>query len=188
MSLDNVLAVAGAAQEHPGVLVFGLVLSVALMGVASSYIARLLNRFHWIAWIGLLVILYVALKMCYEGMMEALPRCAARLSPRRHTIACRHRFRSDLRELRPAERCGPVEASRPAKSRTRCTTDQLDPTDIPIGWARSLSRTDWPESALRSAAMPQSTDIAPAREPARWPSRSAAPGLKSMSRSRSSPP
>jgi YjbE family integral membrane protein len=67
MSLDNVLAVAGAAHEHPGVLVFGLVLSVALMGLASSYIAGLLNKHRWIAWVGLAVILYVALNMIYEG-------------------------------------------------------------------------------------------------------------------------
>jgi YjbE family integral membrane protein len=67
MSLDNVLAVAGAAAEHPWVLVFGLILSVALMGIAASYIARLLNKHRWIAWVGLFVILYVALKMCYEG-------------------------------------------------------------------------------------------------------------------------
>jgi predicted tellurium resistance membrane protein TerC len=67
MSLDNVLAVAGAAHEHPTVLVFGLVLSIALMGLASSYIASLLNRHHWIAWVGLVVILYVAASMIWEG-------------------------------------------------------------------------------------------------------------------------
>jgi YjbE family integral membrane protein len=67
MSLDNVLAVAGAAHEHPTVLIFGLALSIALMGVAASLIARLLNKYRWIAWIGLLVILYVALRMIYEG-------------------------------------------------------------------------------------------------------------------------
>ncbi len=67
MSLDNVLAVAGAAHEHPTVLVFGLVLSVALMGLASSWIAGLLNKHRWIAWVGLAVILYVALNMVYEG-------------------------------------------------------------------------------------------------------------------------
>lgn len=67
MSLDNVLAVAGAAHEHPTVLVFGLVLSVALMGLASNWIASLLNRHHWIAWVGLVVILYVALSMIWEG-------------------------------------------------------------------------------------------------------------------------
>ena len=67
MSLDNVLAVAGAAKEHPLVLIFGLALSIALMGIASSLIARLLNRHRWIAWVGLLVILYVALHMIWEG-------------------------------------------------------------------------------------------------------------------------
>ena len=67
MSLDNVLAVAGAAQRHIEALVFGLGLSVVLMGVASSLIARLLNRFRWIAWIGLAVILFVAVRMVYEG-------------------------------------------------------------------------------------------------------------------------
>ena len=72
MSLDNVLAVAGAAQEHPTALIFGLVLSVALMGAASAWIASLLNRHRWIAWAGLLVILYVALKMVYEGADDLL--------------------------------------------------------------------------------------------------------------------
>ncbi len=70
MSLDNVLAVAGAAREHPGVLVFGLVLSIALMGVAASFIARLLQHYRWIAYIGLAVILYVALEMIYRGAHE----------------------------------------------------------------------------------------------------------------------
>lgn len=72
MSLDNVLAVAGAAHEHPEILIFGLALSVALMGVASSFIAALLNKHRWIAWIGLLIILYVALKMVYEGADQLL--------------------------------------------------------------------------------------------------------------------
>ena len=67
MSLDNVLAVAGAALEHPYVLVFGLVLSIALMGIAASFIARLLQKHRWIAYIGLLIILYVALQMIYDG-------------------------------------------------------------------------------------------------------------------------
>src|SRR4029079_939122 len=70
MSLDNVLAVAGAAREHPTVLIFGLALSIALMGLAASMIARLLNKYRWIAWIGLLVILYVALHMIYEGWID----------------------------------------------------------------------------------------------------------------------
>jgi YjbE family integral membrane protein len=73
MSLDNVLAVAGAAREHPGVLIFGLILSIALMGVAASFIARLLQRHRWIAYVGLAVILYVALEMIYRGFHEVLP-------------------------------------------------------------------------------------------------------------------
>ena len=67
MSLDNVLAVAGAAREHPGILVIGLLLSVAMMGLAANYIARIINRYRWIAYIGLAVILVVAIKMIYEG-------------------------------------------------------------------------------------------------------------------------
>jgi len=73
MSLDNVLAVAGAAREHPLVLVFGLALSVALMGLAASLIARLLQRHRWIAYLGLAVILYVALDMMVRGAQELRP-------------------------------------------------------------------------------------------------------------------
>jgi YjbE family integral membrane protein len=73
MSLDNVLAVAGAAKDHPWVLVFGLVLSVLLMGAAANLIARYIDRYRWIAWIGLLVILWVALKMIYEGAGHVAP-------------------------------------------------------------------------------------------------------------------
>ncbi|MDJ0388594.1 TerC family protein [Roseomonas sp. E05] len=73
MSLDNVLAVAGAAKEHLWVLVVGLGISVVLMGVAATFIARLLERFRWIAWIGLLVILYVAIDMIWTGGGEVLP-------------------------------------------------------------------------------------------------------------------
>lgn len=72
MSLDNVLAVAGAAKNHFEALIFGLALSVVMMGVAASLIARLLNKYRWIAWIGLLVILYVAIKMVYEGSDQLL--------------------------------------------------------------------------------------------------------------------
>jgi YjbE family integral membrane protein len=72
MSLDNVLAVAGAAHDHPEILIFGLALSVALMGLASSFIAGLLNRHRWIAWVGLVVILYVAARMIYEGADQLL--------------------------------------------------------------------------------------------------------------------
>jgi YjbE family integral membrane protein len=70
MSLDNVLAVAGAAREQPVVLVFGLLLSIALMGAAASFIAGLLRRHRWIAYVGLAIILYVALSMIWEGMFE----------------------------------------------------------------------------------------------------------------------
>jgi len=73
MSLDNVLAVAGAAREHPVVLVFGLGLSIALMGVAANYIARLLQNHRWIAYVGLAVILYVAAEMIYRGLFELRP-------------------------------------------------------------------------------------------------------------------
>jgi YjbE family integral membrane protein len=67
MSLDNVLAVAGAAREHPWVLVVGLGISVVLMGAAASLVARLLDRFPWLAWIGLAIVLYIAVKMIWEG-------------------------------------------------------------------------------------------------------------------------
>ncbi|MES2915674.1 MAG: TerC family protein [Pseudomonadota bacterium] len=73
MSLDNVLAVAGAAKDHPTVLIIGLVLSIALMGLAASWIASLLNKHRWIAYVGLLIILYVALKMMWEGWNEVQP-------------------------------------------------------------------------------------------------------------------
>jgi YjbE family integral membrane protein len=70
MSLDNVLAVAGAASEHTWVLIVGLVLSVGLMGAAATLIATVLKRYHWIAYVGLAIILWVALDMIYRGTME----------------------------------------------------------------------------------------------------------------------
>jgi YjbE family integral membrane protein len=70
MSLDNVLAVAGIAREHTWILVTGLVFSVAFMGLAAAYIARLLERHHWIAYIGLVVILYVAIEMIAAGAQD----------------------------------------------------------------------------------------------------------------------
>ena len=72
MSLDNVLAVAGAARDHELVLIFGLVLSVALMGLAASVVARLLRRYRWIAYVGLAIIVYVALVMVWDGTMAVL--------------------------------------------------------------------------------------------------------------------
>ncbi|WP_395395808.1 TerC family protein [Novosphingobium sp. BL-8A] len=70
MSIDNVLGVAGAARDHPGILIVGLIFAVALMGVAANFIARYIERYRWIAWIGLAVILYVATKMIYEGWTD----------------------------------------------------------------------------------------------------------------------
>jgi YjbE family integral membrane protein len=77
MSLDNVLAVAGAARDHPAALVFGLGLSVVLMGFAASLIARVLDRHRWIAYVGLAIILYVALDMIWRGWLEVHPHLAA---------------------------------------------------------------------------------------------------------------
>src|SRR5215213_2048480 len=76
MSLDNVLAVAGAAREHPTILIFGLALSIALMGLAASYIARLLQRHRWIAYVGLAIIVYVSFEMIYRGVLEVWPALA----------------------------------------------------------------------------------------------------------------
>jgi YjbE family integral membrane protein len=76
MSLDNVLAVAGIARDHFWLLAFGLVLSVALMGVASTCIARLLDRHYWISWVGLGIITFVALRMIWDGWTEILKQTA----------------------------------------------------------------------------------------------------------------
>ena len=70
MSLDNVLAVAGAAQGHLWVLVTGLAVSVVLMGVAANAIARLLETRRWIAWAGLVIVLYVALRLIWDGSRD----------------------------------------------------------------------------------------------------------------------
>ena len=77
MSLDNVLAVAGAAREHPGILIVGLIFAVALMGVAANIIAQYIERYRWIAWVGLAVIVYVAGKMIWEGFHEVQPHILA---------------------------------------------------------------------------------------------------------------
>jgi len=70
MSLDNVLGVAGAARDHPAILIFGLVFSVALMGLAANYIARVIDRYRWVAYVGLAVILWVACSMIYDGLTD----------------------------------------------------------------------------------------------------------------------
>jgi YjbE family integral membrane protein len=79
MSLDNVLAVAGAAREHPFILAFGLLLSVAMMAVAANLLGRLIEKYRWIAYLGLVVILYVALDMIYRGTLEVAPAIGAGL-------------------------------------------------------------------------------------------------------------
>jgi YjbE family integral membrane protein len=76
MSLDNVLAVAGIARDHPYVLALGLVLSVALMGIASTFIARLLDRWFWLSWLGLGIVTVVALRMIWEGSAQVLHQTA----------------------------------------------------------------------------------------------------------------
>ncbi len=70
MSLDNVLAVAGAAHAHPGILIIGLILSVLLMGIAANALARVIERWRWIAYVGLAVILFVAVRMIHEGLVN----------------------------------------------------------------------------------------------------------------------
>ncbi|WP_298874236.1 TerC family protein [uncultured Bradyrhizobium sp.] len=77
MSLDNVLAVAGAAREHPYILAFGLLLSVALMGVAADLLGRVLQKQRWIAYVGLAIIVYVAFEMIYRGSLELAPVIAS---------------------------------------------------------------------------------------------------------------
>ena len=74
MSLDNVLAVAGAAHDHPWIMVFGLVLSIALMGVAATFIAKLLTKHRWIGYVGLVIVLYVALHMIWDGARSVIVR------------------------------------------------------------------------------------------------------------------
>ena len=74
MSLDNVLGVVGAARDHPTVLVLGLIVSVALMGLAANLIARIIDRQRWIAYLGLGVIVYVAGKMSWDGWNELAPK------------------------------------------------------------------------------------------------------------------
>lgn len=76
MSLDNVLAVAGAARDHPWIMMFGLALSIALMAVAAGFIARLIDRYRWLAYVGLAIILVVAIKMMWEGGHEVLTATA----------------------------------------------------------------------------------------------------------------
>lgn len=73
MSLDNVLGVAGAAHDHPWMLIFGLVLSIGLVGAAATIIAQFMERYHWLSYLGLAVVTYVAVVMIYRGALEILP-------------------------------------------------------------------------------------------------------------------
>ncbi len=73
LSLDNVLAVAGAAHDSPIVLIFGLGLSVILMAVAANLLARILNRYHWLVYVGIAVIVYVAVEMIHRGSVQVAP-------------------------------------------------------------------------------------------------------------------
>lgn len=77
MSLDNVLAVAGAARDHPGIMIVGLIVAVALMGIAANIIAQYIERYRWIGWVGLAVIVYVAFKMIWDGFNEVQPHLLA---------------------------------------------------------------------------------------------------------------
>jgi len=77
MSLDNVLAVAGAAHGAPGMLIFGLVLSIALMAFAANFVAKLLEKHKWLAIVGLLIVAYVALEMIWRGSTEVMNAAAA---------------------------------------------------------------------------------------------------------------
>jgi YjbE family integral membrane protein len=70
MSLDNVLGVAGAARDHPGILIVGLIFAVVLMGIAANIIAKYIERYRWIAYVGLVVIIWVAGKMIYDGILD----------------------------------------------------------------------------------------------------------------------
>ena len=81
MSLDNVLAVAGAARDHLGILIFGLVLSIALMAFASTLIAKVLEKYHWISYLGLVIIVYVAGDMIWRGGFEVHTHFLSQLSP-----------------------------------------------------------------------------------------------------------
>ena len=82
MSLDNVLAVAGAAEDHPWVLVVGIAISVVLMGVAAGFIAKLLEKYRWIAWVGLLIVLYVAIQMIWDGGWDVADKLGWLAPPR----------------------------------------------------------------------------------------------------------
>ena len=122
MSLDNVLAVAGAAREHPGILIVGLIFAVALMGVAANVIAKYIERYRWIAYVGLLVILYVAGKMIWEGWSTtSAGRCSPdgeRARPATRSSRCRAAARP--RRSPSSGSAGPRRLTSPRRSPARC--------------------------------------------------------------------
>ena len=139
MSLDNVLAVAGVARDHFWLLAFGLVLSVALMGVASNFIARLLERLFWISWVGLGIITFVALRMIWDGSNEILNQTAvlAFFYPRLH---------APLPSTQNLAQCGWLSGTAPLASARR--TAKLEPRIVrqqrageTAGWSASLRLT-----------------------------------------------
>ena len=157
MSLDNVLAVAGAAREHPGILIVGLIFAVALMGIAANVIAKYIERYRWIAYVGLLVILYVAGKMIWEGWID--PQVGARPPVR----------------LMPGERAASTRSSRcRAAARPRRSR-----SSAPAG-PRRLPRREALAGPLAAAAPGRAADLARSRDgradrPRRWSCASTAP-------------
>ena len=124
MSLDNVLAVAGAAHEHPWIMVFGLVLSIGLMGVAATYIAKLLHRFRWIGYVGLVIVLYVALHMIWDGYRATVVRT---LNLAQHNAAV-----PAVLQIKPDEVAKYCKAEADESKRGPCLTQPgATPADLP---------------------------------------------------------
>lgn len=123
MSLDNVLAVAGAAHDHPWIMVFGLVLSIGLMGVAATFIAKLLHRYRWIGYIGLVVVLYVALHMIWDGYRSTVIRT---LNVARHNEAA-----PALIHIAPKELTKFCKAESDIGKREICLTQPIGDTPLP---------------------------------------------------------
>ena len=123
MSLDNVLAVAGAAHEHPWIMVFGLVLSIALMGVAATMIAKVLTKHRWIGYVGLVIVLYVALHMVWDGYRSTTVRALGVAQHNSYAPAF-----LDLSDHEIEEFCKPEIGDR----RVVCLAQQAGPTPVPV--------------------------------------------------------
>jgi YjbE family integral membrane protein len=95
MSLDNVLAIAGAAHQHPAIMVFGLLLSIVLMGVAANGLSRALNRYPWIAYVGIAIVLYVSLHMIWDGYRGVVIDV--------HQVGAHNAFMPDWLDISPGE-------------------------------------------------------------------------------------